>query len=70
MIKPDKEKLIREFKLMEEFEKWAGDFYRQIALSPKIKDGEIKKAFEDTANDESRHALVVQKVINIIANNL
>lgn len=66
----NKEKMIREFKLMKEYEKWAGSFYHQIALNPKVKDEEARRIFEDTAQDESRHALIIQKIINIISNNL
>lgn len=66
-----KEKLIREFKLMKEFEKWAGDFYRQIASNPKLEDKEeVKRVFENTAKDENRHVFIIQKIINIISNNL
>ncbi|MDO8424739.1 MAG: ferritin family protein [bacterium] len=66
----NKEKMIKEFELMKEYEIWAGNFYHQVSLSPKIKDAEIRKTFEDTAKDESRHAFIIQKIINVINNNL
>lgn len=67
---PEKERFIKEFKLMKEFEKWAGGFYRQVTLNPQIKDEEVKKVFEETAEDENRHAFIIQKLINLITNNL
>ncbi|MBI4101684.1 MAG: hypothetical protein HY443_01830 [Candidatus Nealsonbacteria bacterium] len=69
-INPEKEKLVREFKLMKEFEGWAGGFYRQVALNPRVNDKETKEIFEETARDEGRHAAIIQKLINIISNNL
>lgn len=68
--KSEKEKLIKEFMLMREFEKWAYGFYRQVALNPLIEDERTKKVFAETARDESRHAFIIQKLINLINNNL
>lgn len=56
---------------MKEFEKWAGDFYHQVSLNPKIKNSqETKEVFEEIAKDEIRHASIIQKIINIVNNNL
>ena len=65
----NKEKLIREFALMKGFEKWAGDFYLKIADNPKI-ERETREVFREIAEDEYHHAKIVQRVLNIINNNL
>ena len=66
----DKESIIREFQHMESFEKWAGDFYRQISFDPRIEDEKIKNTFRLVAGDEERHAELVKIIINIIKNSL
>jgi len=66
----DKEKFIREFEFMKDFEKWTGDFYRQTASNPQIKDQGVREAFLRIAGDEDRHAEIVQRIVNLINNNL
>ena len=68
--KSAKEKLTREFEFMRDFEKWAGDFYRQISASPKITEKRIGAIFDDIASDEYHHSEIIQKIINIVKNNL
>ena len=65
-----KKKLINEFILMKEFEKSAGDFYLKVASDNRVADENIKEAFREIAKDEERHAEIVQKITDIIKNNL
>ena len=69
MVNLNKEKLIKEFVMMKGFEKWAGDFYLKISDNPKV-EGEVGETFKEIAEDEYHHAVIIQKVINIINNNL
>ena len=71
MLKTEnKEKLIRDFVKMAEFEEWAGGFYLQVSSDSRIRDEEIKEAFRSIAGDEKNHAKIVKKIINIVKNNL
>ena len=56
MPQKNKEMLIREFQQMMAFEKWAGDFYLQVALNPKIENEEIKEIFRKIADYAGYHA--------------
>ena len=66
----EKEKLIEQFEYLKNFEKWTGDFYRQVFYNPRVESQEVKNVFSRIALDEDRHAEIVQKIINIINNNL
>jgi len=66
----DKAKFVREFEFMKDFESWTGDFYRQTADNPQIGDENVRTAFLRIAEDEDRHAEIVQKIINLINGNL
>jgi len=66
----NKEKIISEFEMMKDFELTARDVYIRITKSPDVKDQQIKDVFAKIAEDEQRHADVVQKIINIASNAL
>lgn len=65
-----KAKLINDFALMKEIEKSAGVFYLKIASDDRVADENVKKAFREIARDEERHGEIVQKIIDIVKNNL
>jgi hypothetical protein len=66
----NKEKIISEFEMMRDFELTARDVYIRITKSPDVKEQRIKDIFAKIAEDEQRHADIVQKIINIAANAL
>ena len=66
----NKKKLIGEFEMMRDFELTAKDLYVKIASSPDVEQQQIKDTFAKIAEDEQRHADIVQKIINIITNTL
>ncbi|MFA5251375.1 MAG: hypothetical protein WC454_02170 [Phycisphaerae bacterium] len=66
----NKEKIIRDFEMMKEFELSARDLYVRITKSPDIKDQHIKDLFAKIADDEQRHSELVQRIINITTNAL
>ena len=66
----NKKKIISEFEMMKDFELTAKDLYIKIASSPDVKEQQIKDTFAKIAEDEQRHADIVQKIINIATNAL
>jgi rubrerythrin len=66
----NKKKLIGEFEMMKDFELTAKDLYVKIVNSPDVEQQQIKDTFAKIAEDEQRHADIVQKIINIITNTL
>ena len=66
----NKNEIINEFEMMKDFELSAKDLYIKIASSPDVTQQRIKDAFTTIAEDEQRHAEIVQKIINIITNTL
>lgn len=66
----NKEKIISEFEMMKEFELSTRDLYIRIINSPDVKDQKIKDIFAKIADDEQRHAEIVQKIINIATDAL
>lgn len=66
----NKEKIISEFEMMKDFELTARDVYIRITKSPDVKEQQIKDIFAKIAEDEQRHADIVQKIINIATNAL
>ena len=66
----DKEKIISEFEMMKDFELTAKELYIKIVNSPDVKGQDIKDIFAKMAEDEQRHAELVQEIINIAANAL
>jgi rubrerythrin len=65
-----KKELINEFEMMKDFELTAKDLYIKIVSSPDVEQQQIKDTFAKIAEDEQRHADIVQKIINIITNTL
>ncbi len=66
----DKDKIIGEFETMKSFEVSARDLYIRISSDPRVEDESIKDTFKKIAEDEQRHADIVQKIINIVSNAL
>ena len=66
----NKKKLLSDFEMMKDFELSARDLYVKIASSPDVGEQQIKDTFANIAQDEQRHADIVQKIINIITNAL
>ncbi len=66
----NKNKIICEFEEMKDFELTVKDLYIKIANSPDVEQQQIKDAFAKLAQDEQRHAEIVQKIINIVTNTL
>jgi rubrerythrin len=66
----NKKKLIGEFEMMRDFELTAKDLYIKIVSSPDVEQQQIKDTFARIAEDEQRHADIVQKIINIVTNTL
>jgi hypothetical protein len=66
----NKKKIISEFEMMRDFELTARDLYIKIYSSPDVKEQKVKDIFTKIAEDEQRHADIVQKIINIATNAL
>lgn len=66
----DKDKIIGEFETMKSFEESTRDLYLKISSEPAVEDRNIKDVFGKIAEDEQRHAEIVQKIINIVSNSL
>lgn len=66
----DKDKIISEFEMMKSFEASARDLYVRISSDPGVEDQRIRNTFAKIAEDEQRHAEIVQKIINIVSNAL
>jgi hypothetical protein len=66
----NKEKIISEFEMMKDFELTVKALYIKIVGSPDVKEQRIKDIFAKIADDEQRHADIVQKIINIATNAL
>ncbi len=70
MSNQNKKEIIRELKMMKDFELNAKDLYIKIASSPDVEQQQIKDTFATMAEEEQGHADIVQKIINIVANSL
>jgi rubrerythrin len=68
--KPTKKKILTDFELMKEFEVSTGKFYLRACSDPAVTQQEVKDTFQKIADDETRHADIVQKIINIINSTL
>jgi rubrerythrin len=66
----NKKEIISEMEMMKDFELTARDLYIKIANSPDVPQQQIKDTFANMAEEEQRHADIVQKIINIINNTL
>ncbi len=65
-----KEKLIKEFRMMQEFEASARDYYLKAAGDPVVCGGEIGAEFGRIASQEESHIKIVGKIIALIKENL
>jgi rubrerythrin len=66
----NKKEIISEFEMMKDFELTVKHLYIRIAGSPDVKQQQIKDTFSKMAEDEQRHADIVQKIIDIVNNAL
>ncbi len=66
----NKEKIISEFEMMKDFELSTRGLYIEIVGSPDVENQKVKDIFSKIADDEQRHADIVQKIINIATNAL
>ena len=66
----DKGKIIGEFGTMKSFELSAHELYTGIAHDDRVGEQKVKDAFTKLAEDERRHADIVQEIINIVSNAL
>jgi len=62
----DKGKIVAEFEAMRSFELSARDLYREIAGDPRVTQTKIRDAFVRLAEDEHRHAEMVQEIIDFV----
>ena len=66
----DKKKIIRELEVMKGYELSAKDFYTRVYSDPNVEEQQVKEAFKSIAEDEQRHAEVVQEIIDLVNNAL
>jgi rubrerythrin len=66
----DKAKIVSEFATMKSFELSARDLYREIAGDLRVAETRIRDAFRRLAEDEHRHAELVQEIIDLIGKTL
>jgi rubrerythrin len=64
--KPDKEKVLAEFDAMKCFEQSAAEMYTEIAFDRRVTEQKIKNVFTRLAEDERRHAGLVQEIIDLV----
>jgi rubrerythrin len=62
----DKTKIISEFETMKAFELSARDFYREVAADARVAEPKVRSAFRKLAEDEHRHAELVQEIIDLV----
>ena len=65
----DKDKIVREFELMEGFELSVRDFYTRISSDKQFGDEQIRETFRIMAEAEQHHAEIVQEIINLVNNS-
>ena len=65
-----KQKIVKDFEIMKGFETSTGKFYRDASSDPSVPEQQVRDTFLKIADDEDRHAEVVQKIINMINNTL
>ena len=69
-MNPDKDKIRREFETMKSLELSAAEQYSRIAEDPGIEQAGVKATFASIAEDERRHAELVDRIINLVNNAL
>lgn len=63
----DKTKIVGEFETMKSFELSARDLYREIAGDPRVAaEPKVQDVFRRLAEDEQRHAELVQEILDLI----
>ncbi len=62
----DKGKIVSELATMKSFELSARDFYREIAGDSLAMESRVREAFKKLAEDEHRHAELVQEIIDLV----
>ncbi len=70
MDSQDKEKIIDELGTVKSFELSAHELYTQIVHSPRVTERKIKDVFTRLADDERRHAALVQEIIDLVSGAL
>ena len=63
---PDRAQIVSEFETMKSFELSARDLYTQIANDPRVDQEKIRNAFAKLAEDEHRHAGLVQEILRLL----
>jgi rubrerythrin len=63
---PDKAKIVAELASMRSFELSARDLYREIAGDPRVREQKIRDVFARLADEEQRHAELVQEIIDLV----
>ena len=66
----DKTKIVKEFETMKSFELAARDLYREIAGDSRVTPPRIQEVFRRLAEDEHRHAELVQEILDLIGRTL
>jgi len=66
----DKEKMISDLEMAKSLEVSAAELYTKIASDADIQQQNIKTAFKNIAQDEQRHAEIVQEIIDLIDKTL
>lgn len=66
----NKESLIRSFEAMREIEISGRDYYSKLKDDSDCQKAGFDNRFEEIARDEENHSQIIEKVINIIKNNL
>lgn len=65
-----KAKIVSELATMKSYELSARDLYREIAGDARVVEPKIRDAFVRLAEDEHRHAELVQEIIDLVDNAL
>ena len=66
LVQITKDKLIKDFKLMKEFETSARDFYLKVCADPSLEKEQVRQVFKEVATDEEQHIKIVQEIIALI----
>jgi len=65
-----KQKTLSEFETMKLIEQNAHDFYVKASENASLTDRRIRNCFGGIAEDEKRHVVLVERIINILNNCL
>lgn len=64
--RPDKENILAELDAMKCFEESACELYTEIACDGRLEEQKVKDVFARLAEDERRHAGLVQEIIELV----